>query len=64
MRTIVSNLLEDSVRHLRVAVDEATREPQPNVVKKKLFSIRKYGNAEAKSRALKARSKGLASMSQ
>src|SRR5437763_6606609 len=33
MRTIVSNLLEDSVRHLRVAVDEARREPQPKAVK-------------------------------
>jgi hypothetical protein len=41
---------------------EATWSPEPNVVKKKLFSIRKYGNADAKKRALQARLLGLDSM--
>jgi hypothetical protein len=41
---------------------EATWSPQPNVVKKKLFSIRKYGNADAKKRALEARVLGLDAM--
>jgi hypothetical protein len=41
---------------------EATWSPEPNVVKKKLFSISKYGNAEARKLALGARKKGLRSM--
>lgn len=41
---------------------EATWSPQPNVVKKKLFSIRKYGNAQAKKLALEARARGLDAM--
>jgi hypothetical protein len=43
---------------------EATWSPEPNVVKKKLFSITKYGNTEARKLALAARKKGLRSMSQ
>jgi len=41
---------------------EATWSPDPNVVKKKLFSIRKYGNAQAKKLALAARKEGLRTM--
>jgi hypothetical protein len=43
---------------------EATWSPQRNVVKKKLFSIAKYGNSRARKLALAARKKGLRSMSE
>jgi len=41
---------------------EASWSPQPNRVKRVLFSVKKYGSSKAKSLALSARAKGLAAM--
>jgi hypothetical protein len=41
---------------------EASWSPRPNEVKKKVFSIDKYGEKRAKQMALQTRRKGLATM--
>ncbi len=41
---------------------EASWSPQPNRVKRVLFSVKKYGSSKAKNLALDARAKGLAAM--